>query len=174
MMSMFVWEPWVELTGDTTGPMNFPGAQLVKNPPPTQETWVPSLSREHLLEKEMATYSRILAWEDPMGRGAWWPTVHRVAKTQTQLSDYTTTTTIGPRRWCSIRASKEKFQLYTVSLTYGQNHHSPKMCLSENVQISSGRPKSATVFFFFFFKKCGVDSHNEQVVLRKHVPQNRW
>ena len=136
--------------------MNFPGAQSVKNPLPMQETWVPSLSREHLLEKEMATYSRILAWEDPMGRGAWWSTVHGVAKTQTQLSDYTTTTTIGPRRWCSIRASKEKFQLYTVSLTYGQNHHSPKMCLSENVQISSGRPKSATVFFFFFLKlRCG-------------------
>ena len=27
--------------------------------------------------------------ENPMGRGAWWPTVHRVAKSRTQLSDFT-------------------------------------------------------------------------------------
>ena len=39
--------------------------QLVKNPPATQETWVRSLSQEHLLEKEMATYSSILAWRIP-------------------------------------------------------------------------------------------------------------
>ena len=30
-----------------------------------QETWVWSLSREDFLEKEMATYSNILAWEIP-------------------------------------------------------------------------------------------------------------
>ena len=145
---MFVWGPWVELTGDTTGPMNFPGAQFVKNPPATQETWVPSLSREHLLEKEMATYSRILAWEDPMGRGAWWATVQGVAKTQTRLSDYATTTTIGPRRWCSIRAREEKFHLYTVSLTYGQNHHSPKCVFQKmfrSVQVDQNQLQ--------FFKK---------------------
>ena len=33
-----------------------------------------------LLEKEMATHSNILAWRIPMDRGAWWATVHRVAK----------------------------------------------------------------------------------------------
>ena len=31
----------------------------------TQETWVRSLGRDDLLEKEMATYSSILAWEIP-------------------------------------------------------------------------------------------------------------
>ena len=30
-----------------------------------QETWVQSLSREDPLQKEMATHSRILAWEIP-------------------------------------------------------------------------------------------------------------
>ena len=30
-----------------------------------QETWVRSLSQEDLLEKEMATHSSILAWENP-------------------------------------------------------------------------------------------------------------
>ena len=33
------------------------------NLPAVQETWVPSLSREDPLEKEMAAHSTILAWE---------------------------------------------------------------------------------------------------------------
>ena len=36
--------------------------QLVKNLPAVQETWVLSLGWEDPLEKEMATYSSILAW----------------------------------------------------------------------------------------------------------------
>ena len=40
-------------------------AQLVKNLPAMQKTWVQSLSWEDPLEKEMATYSSILAWEIP-------------------------------------------------------------------------------------------------------------
>ena len=40
-------------------------AQLVKNLPAVQETWVPSLGWEELLEKEMATHSSNLAWEIP-------------------------------------------------------------------------------------------------------------
>ena len=38
------------------------------------------------LEEEMATHFSILAWRIPMGRGAWWVTVHGVAES-TQLSD---------------------------------------------------------------------------------------
>ena len=38
-------------------------AQLVKNPPEMQKTWVRSLSQEDSLEKEMPTDSSILAWE---------------------------------------------------------------------------------------------------------------
>ena len=36
-------------------------AQLVKNPPATRETWVPSLGWEDTLEKGKATHSSILA-----------------------------------------------------------------------------------------------------------------
>ena len=39
--------------------------QTVKNPPTVQETWVRSLGWEDSLEKEMETYSNILAWEIP-------------------------------------------------------------------------------------------------------------
>ena len=40
-------------------------AQLVKNLPTVQETWVRSLGWEDSLEKGMATHSSILAWEIP-------------------------------------------------------------------------------------------------------------
>jgi len=40
-------------------------AQLVKNLPTMQETWVRSLGQEDDLEKEMETHSSILAWRIP-------------------------------------------------------------------------------------------------------------
>ena len=43
--------------------------------------FIPGL--ENPLEKGMATYSSILAWRISMGRGAWWATVHGVAKSRT-------------------------------------------------------------------------------------------
>ena len=44
-------------------------AQLVKNPPATQETSVQFLGWEDLLEKGMATHSSIIAWEGQGGPG---------------------------------------------------------------------------------------------------------
>ena len=40
-------------------------AQMVKNLPAMQETWVQSLSWEDPLEKGMATHSNVLAWRIP-------------------------------------------------------------------------------------------------------------
>ena len=40
-------------------------AQLVKNPPAMQETWVRSLGREDTLEKGKAAHPSILAWRIP-------------------------------------------------------------------------------------------------------------
>ena len=50
----------------------FPVAQMVKNLPAMQETWVRSLGQEDPLEKGMAIHSSILAWriswiEEPDG-----------------------------------------------------------------------------------------------------------
>ena len=47
-------------------------AQMAKNLPAMQETWVQSLGRKDPLEKQMANHSSILAWripktEDPGG-----------------------------------------------------------------------------------------------------------
>ena len=40
-------------------------AQLPKNLPEMRQTWVRSLGQEDPLEKEVATYSSILAWRIP-------------------------------------------------------------------------------------------------------------
>ena len=40
-------------------------AQRLKHLPAMRETWVQSLGQEDPLEKEMATYSSILAWRTP-------------------------------------------------------------------------------------------------------------
>ena len=57
-------------------------AQLVKNPPAMQESWVQSLGWESPLEKGTATHSSILTWRIP------WTTACGVAKSWTQLSDF--------------------------------------------------------------------------------------
>ena len=62
-------------------------AQMVKNLPAMWETQVQSLGQEDPLKKEMATHSSILALRIPVDRGAWWATVHRVAKSWTLMSD---------------------------------------------------------------------------------------
>ena len=60
-------------------------AQMVKNMPAMQETWVQPLLQDSLQEG-MAAHSSILAWRIP-DWGTWWATVHEVAKSWTWLSD---------------------------------------------------------------------------------------
>ena len=62
-------------------------AQLVKNLPATEETWVQSLGWEDPLEEGMVTTPVFLPGEFPWTRGDWWAAVHGVAKSWTQLSD---------------------------------------------------------------------------------------
>ena len=62
----------------------FPGGSNSKEQsPPVRETWVQSLGWKDVLEEGMATHSSVLAWRIPMDRGAWWATVHGVAKSRT-------------------------------------------------------------------------------------------
>ena len=62
-------------------------AQAVKNLPAMWETWIRSLGREDPLEEGVATHCSILSWRIPVDRGAWWATVHGIAKSWTQLSN---------------------------------------------------------------------------------------
>ena len=57
--------------------------QAVENLPIMQKTQVLSLGQEDPLEKEMATYSSVLAWSIPWTE----VTVHGVTKNQIQLRD---------------------------------------------------------------------------------------
>ena len=58
-------------------------AQLVKNLPAMQETWVPSLGWEDPLEKGKATHSSYSGLENSMDC-----IVHGVLKSWTRLSDF--------------------------------------------------------------------------------------
>ena len=61
-------------------------AELVRNLPAMQETQVLSLGAEDPLEKEMATYSSILAWKISWTEEPGRATVHGVAKSWTWLN----------------------------------------------------------------------------------------
>ena len=68
---------------------NYLISQLIRNVSAMQGTWVWFLGQQDPLEKEMATHSSSIAWRIPMNRGAWWSTVHVVAKSQTWIGYYT-------------------------------------------------------------------------------------
>ena len=76
---------------------------MAKNLPAMLETQVPSLGWEDPLVKGMVTYSSILAWRIPMDRGAWWATVHGIAKSQTQLSNFTFSFTFICQALCQVQ-----------------------------------------------------------------------
>ena len=61
-------------------------AQMIKNLPAVQETWVQSLGQRDPLEKEMTTHSNILDWRIPWTEE---PSVHGVTKSQTQCATNT-------------------------------------------------------------------------------------
>ena len=58
-------------------------AQMVKNLPAIQETWVQSLGQKDPLEKGIAAHSSIFFLENSMDRGTWQATIHGTAKSQT-------------------------------------------------------------------------------------------
>ena len=68
--------------------MGFPGGSVVKNPAASggdagDMGLIAGSGRS--LGAGNAAFSIIHAWENPMDRGAWWATVHGIAKSQTQL-----------------------------------------------------------------------------------------
>ena len=62
-------------------------AQMVKNLPVMQATWVQSLGREGPLEEGNGNPLQYSCLENPMDREAWQATVYGVAKSQTRLSN---------------------------------------------------------------------------------------
>ena len=69
--------------------------------------WIRSLGWEDPLEEGMATGSSILAWENPMDKGAWQATVHRAAKSQTRLKHLSTHSLMQVLQKSSVREREE-------------------------------------------------------------------
>ena len=88
-------------------------AQMVKNLPAMQETWIRSLGWEDPLKKEMATHSSIHAWripwtEEPGGL------VYRVAKSQIWLSNQHFQVHMYPSKLCTDLSNTETI----ISITW--------------------------------------------------------
>ena len=101
-------------------------AQMMKNLPAMQETWVQSLGWEDPLEAGMATHSSILAWRISMDRGVWRATVHAVTE-----SDTTETT----------------HRMHNVNTHKTENSTDPL-----RPQKQQGRERSQETFFFKYKK----------------------
>ena len=69
-------------------------AQMVKNPPAMQDTWVRSLGWEDPLEEGMATHSSIVAWRIPMDRVGYSPW----GRTESDMTERLSSST-WPRVW---------------------------------------------------------------------------
>ena len=72
--------------------MGFPGGSVVENPPTSagdagEVGWNPAWARSPGEGSGSLLQSSCL--ENPMDRGAWWSTVHRVTKSQTRLTQKT-------------------------------------------------------------------------------------
>ena len=60
---------------------------MIKNMPSMQEMWVQLLGQEDALELKNGNPLQYSCLENSMDRGAWWVTVHGIAKSWTRLSD---------------------------------------------------------------------------------------
>ena len=80
---------------------------MVKN---LQEMQVLPLGWKDPLEKEMAIHSSILAWRIPMGRGAWWATLHSVARESetTESLNNSISESLSSLQHCLLPNPKEK------------------------------------------------------------------
>ena len=76
---------------------------MVKNSPAMWETWVQSLGEEDLLEKGNGYPLHYSCLEKSMDRGAWWATVHGVARVGHDL-----VTKLTPPFICWVAVSEMK------------------------------------------------------------------
>ena len=83
-----LWQIWGENTTAVPNLQGFPGGSVVKNPPANAEEAGDADSIPGLGRSPGGGHSNPLGCsclENPMDRGDWWATVHRVSKNQIQL-----------------------------------------------------------------------------------------
>ena len=109
--------------------------------------WIPGSGRSP--GGGMATHSSILAWKNPMGSGAWWAIVHRVAKSWPWLSDWACTCRLrsaGTRMEVDRQFSKLKSR---ISPTYSYIISSSLCFCFKDLEISSFLPKEKKQAYSF-------------------------
>ena len=106
-------------------------AQMVKHLPAMWETRVWSLGQEDILKKEIATHSITLAWKISRMEESGGATVHGVAKSWTQLSDFTFLSLLTCLPKCSASTSDSETCSFFVpscasqlmALSYASSSH---------------------------------------------------
>ena len=85
------------------------------------DSWIPGPGRSH--RKRNSNPLQYSDLENPMGRGAWWATVHGVAKSQTRLGCWNWAGSYGPPRYSSLSVSphflfvRKRLQLLRPSMS---------------------------------------------------------
>ena len=81
---------------------SFPSGSVVKNPPANagDTDWIPGSGRYP--GEGSGNSFQYSCLGNPVDRGAWWATIHGVAKSQTRLSDFTFTFNGGRRVWIVV------------------------------------------------------------------------
>ena len=97
---------------------SFPSGSVVKNPPANagDTDWIPGSGRYP--GEGSGNSFQYSCLGNPVDREAWWATIHGVAKSQTQLSDQTTT--IQSMSACPYRSRTgcSGFQIFRRSLRF--------------------------------------------------------
>ena len=106
-------------------------------------TWVWSWGWEDPLEEQMATHSSILAWRISTDRGAWWATVHGVAKSQTWLKWLNTYNTELVQSWRTCFWCGEKLHTFCFRNIVRKN------CLVGTGQIQWSNNKDIIHFWVY-------------------------
>ena len=137
--------PRVDVCVCTCVNLYFPGGPVVKNPPaPAGDTRamssIPGLGRcPGGGNGNSLQYSCL---ENPMHRGAWWATVHGVAKSRTRLSDFTFTFTMWSECYTGFLELKERSILSPKNLPLHESSFTDKPTgtgeFTENCSSRSG------------------------------------
>ena len=112
----------------------------------TQDTWVWSLDWEDPLEEENGNSVQYSCLKNPMDRGAWWATVHGVAKSQTWLGKYACSVMCILWVWINV------YDMYPSLEYYTEYFHCPEnpLCCTLNTLSSPANPISNIYFLCLF------------------------
>ena len=102
--------------------LGFPGGKELACQWRRPKTRIGSLGEEDPLEEVMTTYSSCL--ENPLDRGTWWATVHRIAQSRTWL------------KWLSTQAQKVLSTLYSRNQAEGKSIK-PLVYMEDLLQIQN-------------------------------------